>query len=164
MARNGIAAAVASVVPSVYWGDVASAVRWARHCNEFLARAVQDDRAHFGGFATLPLPDTAAACQEVDHALGTLGLDGVILFASHGVQYLGDPDFDELFQELDRRAAIVFIHPSTAPPGSDVPRLSIPYALVEFVFDTTRCVTNLLYSGTFERHPNIRWIVSHAGG
>jgi predicted TIM-barrel fold metal-dependent hydrolase len=58
----------------------------------------------------------------------------------------------------------VLIHPTTVPPGSARSGLSLPYALVDFVFDTTRAITNLLYSGTFERHPSIRYIVSHAGG
>jgi predicted TIM-barrel fold metal-dependent hydrolase len=164
MERNGIATAIASVVPCVYWGDSEFAVHWARQCNEFLARTVADDSSHFGGFATLPLPDTAAACKELEYALDTLRLDGVILFASNGVQYLGAPDFEELFQELERRSTIVFIHPNTLPPGSEVPKLSLPALLVEFVFDTTRSITNLLYSGTFERYPAIRYIVAHAGG
>ena len=164
MERNGIAAAIASPMPSVYWGDAPGAVRWARHCNEFLAGIVRDDPTHFGGFATLPIPDTGAACKELGYALDTLGLDGVLLWASQGAQYLGDPDFEELFQELDRRGAVVFIHPSTSPPGSQVPKLALPYFLVEFIFDTTRAITNLLYSGTFERHPSIRYIVAHAGG
>jgi predicted TIM-barrel fold metal-dependent hydrolase len=164
MEQNGIATAMVSPVPSTYWDNRESAVRWSRHCNEFLARIVQDDPSHFGGFATLPLPETGAACKELDYALGSLRLDGVLLWASQGVQYLGDPDFDELFQELDRRAAVVFIHPNTRPPGSEVPNLALPHLLVEFVFDTTRCITNLLYSGTFERYPSIRYIVSHAGG
>ena len=68
------------------------------------------------------------------------------------------------FKNSNRRAAIVFIHPNTTPPGSDAPKLSLPYGLVEFVMDTTRAVTNLLYSGAFERYPRIRFIISHAGG
>jgi predicted TIM-barrel fold metal-dependent hydrolase len=164
MERNGIAAAVASVVPHMNWGDDAAAIRWARHCNEFSARIVHDDPEHFGCFASLPMPDTKACLVELEYALDTLKLDGVILMASQGVQYLGDPSYEELFQELDRRNAIVFIHPNTVPPGSIVPRLSLPWGIVEFVFDTTRCITNLLYSGVLERYPNIRYIVSHAGG
>ena len=164
MARHGIAAAVASVSPGVYWGDIEAAVTLARESNEYLAGVVSDDPDHFGGFATLPLPDVTAAQRELEHAFDDLKLDGVVLFASQGDRYLGDPLYDELFQELERRKAIVFIHPNTTPPGSNVPRLSLPYGIVEFIFDTTRAVTNLLYSGTLERYPSIRYIVSHAGG
>jgi 6-methylsalicylate decarboxylase len=164
MERHGIVAAVASTVPSVYWGDTAVAVRLARHANEFAARIVQDDPAHFGYFAALPLPDTAASVREVEYALDTLKLDGVQLYSSYGTQYPGDPQFEELFQELNRRRAIVHIHPSTVVPGATVPRLSIPWGLVEFVLDTTRAVANLIATGTFERYPSIRYIISHAGG
>src|SRR5262245_53768997 len=164
MERNGIAAAVGSVEPQVYWGDSEYAVRWARHSNEFLAGIVRDDRAHFGGFAALPLPDTGAACRELEQSLDTLGLDGAMLCASHGKQYLGDPEIAELYQELNRRSAVVVVHQNTVPPGSDVPKLALPNTLVEFVFDTTRAITSLIYSGTLERYPSIRFIFSHAGG
>lgn len=163
MGRNGIAAAVASVVPHMNWGDDAEAAHWARHCNEFSARIVHDDPEHFGCFASLPMPDTKAACAELEYALDTLKLDGVILMASQGNKYLGDPSYEELFAELDRRNAIVFIHPNTVPPGATVPQLSLPWGIVEFMADTTRCITNLLYNGVFERYPNIRYIVAHAG-
>src|SRR5262245_53252237 len=129
MERNGIDAAVASVVPQVHWGDDEAAGRWARHDNEFLARAVQDHPRRFSVFAALPLPGTEAALRELAYALDELELDGVLLMASHGAQYLGDPDLEELFQELERRKAIVFIHPNTVPPGSSVPKLSLPWAL-----------------------------------
>jgi predicted TIM-barrel fold metal-dependent hydrolase len=163
MDSNGIAAAIASVVPGIYWGDTTAASKWATHCNEYAADVRRDYPKRFGAMATLPLPDTAAACKEAEHALDTLGLDAVILFASHGNQYLGDPAYDELMHELDKREAIVLIHPNTAPPGSDVPKLHLPYAIVEFMMDTSRAVTNLLFSGVFERFPRIRWIVAHAG-
>ena len=164
MERDGIAAAVASTVPGVFWGDTATAVRLARNANEFAARIVHDDPAHFGYFAAVPLPDTGAAVREVEYALDVLKLDGVQLYSSVGNQYPGDPQFDELFQELERRKAIVHIHPSTVVPGAIVPKLSIPWGLVEFVLDTTRAVANLIASGTFERYPSIRYIISHAGG
>jgi predicted TIM-barrel fold metal-dependent hydrolase len=165
MERNGISFALTSVCAELVWrGEIAPAIRWARHCNDFMARLVQDDPTHFGGFATLPLPNTEAACRELEYALDVLKLDGVILFSSVDDRYPGDPMFEELFQELNKRNAVVFIHPNTMPPGSDVPKLKFPYGLIEFVFDTTRCVTNLLYSGTLDRYPNIRYILSHAGG
>lgn len=163
MDRHGIATAIASVIPSVFWGDLEEARRWATHCNEYSASVVKQYPQRYGAMATLPLPDTAAACREAEYALDVLGLDAVVLFASQGDQYLGDPAYDELMAELDRRRAVVLIHPDTAPPGSEVPKINIPYALVEFMMDTSRAVANLLFNGVFERYPNIRWIVAHAG-
>lgn len=163
MDRFGISTAIASAVPSVFWGDLDQARYWAKLCNDYGARLRQEFPERYGIMATLPLPDTAAACEEAARALDDLGLDAVILFASQGKQYLGDPAYDELMNELDRREAIVLIHPNTAPPGADVPKLHIPYALVEFMLDTSRAVVNLLFNGVFERYPNIRWIVAHAG-
>jgi predicted TIM-barrel fold metal-dependent hydrolase len=144
MARNGIAQAVGSVVPGVYWGDTAAAVHWARHANEFMARILQDDPQMFGAFAMMPLPDTHAALQELEYAMDVLKLDGVQLFSSFGVQYPGNPEFEEFFQELDRRNAIVHIHPNTIVPGAIVPQLTTPWGIVEFVIDTTRAVANLI--------------------
>jgi len=164
MERNGIAFAMASVVPQVDWGDAAAAVACARMANEYAARVVHDDPAHFGAFATLPLPYTADAERELEYAFDVLGLDGVILFASQGNQYLGDPGYAEVFQELERRKATVFIHPNTVPPGAIVPKISVPWGIVDFPMDTSRAVTNLLFTGTLERYPSIRYIVSHAGG
>jgi predicted TIM-barrel fold metal-dependent hydrolase len=165
MGMMGIDAAVASASPGVYWGgDTGFAVKLAHETNEFLADVVREDPDHFGAFATLPLPDVDASLHELEYAYDTLGFDGVVLFSSQGGRYLGDPLFDPVFEELERRKAIVFIHPTTLPPGADGTGLTIPYGVAEFTFDTTRCVTNMLYSGTLERYPSIRYIVSHAGG
>jgi predicted TIM-barrel fold metal-dependent hydrolase len=165
MGAMGIDAAVASPSPGVYWGgDTGFAVKLARETNEFVADVVRDDSEHFGGFATIPLPDVGASLEEVEYAYDTLGLDGVVLYTSQGDRYLGDRSYDPFFEELDRRKAIVFIHPTTIPPGADATGLTIPFGVAEFTFDTTRAVMNMLYSGTLERYPSIRDIVSHAGG
>ena len=164
MQRNGIALAMASVVPQVDWGDREAAAACARMSNDYSARVVQDYPEHFGAFGTLPLPYAEDAARELEYALDVLKLDGVILFASQGTQYLGDPNYEEVFQELERRKAVVFIHPNTVPPGSIVPKISVPWGLVDFPMDTTRAVTNLLMMGVLERYPSIRYIVSHAGG
>jgi predicted TIM-barrel fold metal-dependent hydrolase len=165
MGAMGIDAAVASPSPGVYWGgDTGFAVKLARETNEFVADVVRDDPEHFGGFATIPLPDVDASLEEVEYAYDTLGLDGVVLYTSQGDRYLGDRSYDPFFEELDRREAIVFIHPTTIPPGADATGLTIPFGVAEFTFDTTRAVMNMLYSGTLERYPSIRYIVSHAGG
>jgi predicted TIM-barrel fold metal-dependent hydrolase len=99
----------------------------------------------------------------VEYALDVLHLDGVVLLASIGERYLGDPIFEAVFAELNRRKTVLFVHP-TVPVTSRALTLALPGALIEFVFDTTRAVTNLIYSGTLERHPDIPIILSHAGG
>jgi predicted TIM-barrel fold metal-dependent hydrolase len=165
MGTMQIDAAIASVSPGVYWGgDTKFAVSLARSSNVFLAEVVRDDPEHFGGFATMPLPDVDASLRELEYAYETLNLDGVVLMTSQGDRYLGDPAYDPFMEELNRRDAVVLIHPTTIPPGASMTKLTIPFGVVEFVFDTTRCITNMLYSGIFERYPSIRFIVSHAGG
>jgi len=164
MQRNGIAFAMTSVVPQVDWGDQAAAAACARMSNEYSARVVHDYPEHFGALATLPLPYAGDAARELEYAYDTLKMDGVVLFASQGNQYLGDPSYTEVFQELERRKAVVLIHPNTVPPGSIVPKISVPWGFVDFPMDTSRAVANLLMTGTLERYPSIRYIVSHAGG
>ena len=139
-------------------------MKLARETNEFIADVARDDPEHYGGFATMPLPDVDASVREVEYALDTLDMDGVVLYSSAGDRYLGDRSYDPFFEELERRKAIVFIHPTTIPPGADATGLTIPFGVAEFTFDTTRAITNMLYNGTLERYPSIRYIVSHAGG
>jgi predicted TIM-barrel fold metal-dependent hydrolase len=164
MDRNGIATAFASIsAPGVYFGDITFACNVSRRCNEILAHLVSDYPGRFGAFAVLPLPDVDAAVEELAYALDTLKLDGVGLLTSIGDQYLGDPDFDPLFEELNRRKTVVYTHPNI-PPGSDKAKLEIPAPVVDFICDTTRAASNLIYNGTLERFPDIPFILSHAGG
>jgi len=164
MDRHAIATAITSISePGIYFGDKVFTKDLARRCNEFSAQLIRDYPLRFGAFATLPLPDLDASLRELEYALDTLKLDGVVLLSSIDGRYLGDPLFDELFTELNRRKAVVFLHP-TVPAINSALKLDLPPFLIEFVFDTTRAVTNLLYSGTLERCSNIRIIVAHAGG
>lgn len=163
MDRNGIETAIASTCPQVYWGDIEQTKYWSTYANEYAARVMQDHPKRYGAMATLPLPHVEAACKEAAYALDELGLDAVVLFASQGTKYLGDPSYEPLMQLLNERDAIVLIHPCTSPPGANVPELRIPYGLIEFMADTSRAVTQLLINGVFERYPRIRWIISHAG-
>src|SRR5215467_13524935 len=164
MDRHAIATAITSISePGIYFGDETFAKDLARRCNEFSAQLIHDYPQRFGAFAILPLPDIDAALRELEYALDTLKLDGVVLLSSVDGRYLGDPLFDELFSELNRRKAVVFLHP-TVPAINSALKLDLPPFLIEFVFDTTRAVTNLLYSGTLDRCPEIHFIVAHAGG
>jgi len=163
MDRAGIGTAITSIsAPGVHFGDNAEARALARRCNEISARLVSDYPSRFGAFAVLTLPDVDGSLEELSYALDTLRLDGVVLFTSVGDRYLGDEAFDDLFAELNRRKAVVFVHP-TLPP-SQVLRISLPAAIIEYVFDTTRAIANLIFSGTLERYPDISMIFSHAGG
>ncbi len=164
MDRHAIATAITSIAePGIYFGDRVFTRELARRCNEFSAQLIQQYPQRFGAFAILPLPDVEAALGELEYALDTLKLDGVVLFSNIEGRYPGDPAFDMLFDELNRRKAVIFLHP-TIPAINESLKLDLPPFLIEFVFDTTRAVTNLVYSRTLERCPNIRLILAHAGG
>jgi predicted TIM-barrel fold metal-dependent hydrolase len=141
--------------------DDASARAMAREVNEFAARLAQDQPERFGFFATLTLPDVAGALLELEHACDTLGAAGVILLASTLGEYLGAPEHEPLFAELERRRAVVFVHP-TVPPGPSI--AGIPAFAADFLLDTTRAAYRLVQSGVVRRFPNVRIILSHAGG
>jgi 6-methylsalicylate decarboxylase len=164
MDRYGIATAITSISePGIFFGDETFRRELARRCNEFSAQLIKDYPQRFGALAILPLPDIDATLCELEYALDTLKLDGVVLLSSVDGRYPGDPLFDELFTELNRRNAVVFLHPTVPAINSEL-KLDLPPFLIEFVFDTTRAVTNLVYSGTLERCPYIHFIVAHAGG
>ena len=163
MERNGIATAITSIsAPGLWFGDVQSTRNLCRHCNEFAATIGRDHPGRFGMFASLPLPDVEASLEEIAYALDTLGAEGIGLLTSYGNQYPGDPAFAPVFDELNRRKAVVYFHPTQAPCSQCLPE--IPAATLDFPFDTTRAVVSLLFSGTFARCPDISFIFSHAGG
>jgi predicted TIM-barrel fold metal-dependent hydrolase len=149
--------------PGVNLGDDAAARKLARRCNEFSAELIQKHPSRFGGFACVPLPDVEGSLRELAYALDVLRLDGVVLFSNALGVYLGDRRFAPLFEELQRRAAVVFIHP-TASPDTAFHQLGLPDSLLDFPVDTSRAIANLHYSNTFARTPDVKYIISHAGG
>ena len=153
MDRLDIATAVLSISsPGVHFGDGPAARALARAVNESGAQAVGAHPARFGLFATLPLPDVEASLAELAYALDTLQADGIVLLTNHQGAHLGDPRFEPVFAELDRRGAVVFIHPTTACAAC-VGDLPYPAPMIEFMFETTRAITHLIFSGTLARHP-----------
>ena len=160
----GIDVAITSIsTPGVHMGDDSTASDLARRVNELSAELIQERPDRFGGFAALPLPDVDGALRALEYGLDVLKLDGVVLFSNARGIYLGDPRFRPLFDELERRAAIVFVHP-TASPDSAARGLGLPDSLIDFTADTTRAVAQLHYGNTFARTPNVKYIFSHAGG
>jgi predicted TIM-barrel fold metal-dependent hydrolase len=133
----------------------------AREVNEFSARVVRDHPGRFGFFATLTLPDVDGALAELAYAFDVLGAAGVILLANTHGRYLGDPADEPVLAELDRRRAVVLVHPSVLP-GPAVP--GVPPFAADFLLDTTRAAYRLVQGGAVRRHPNLKIILSHAGG
>jgi predicted TIM-barrel fold metal-dependent hydrolase len=132
----------------------------ARALNEAGAEAVARAPGRFGLLAALPLPDVDAALDELSYALEELRADGILLLSNHAGVYLGDARFEPIFDELDRRRAVVLVHPAAATS----PVEALGPSLFEFPFDTTRAAANLIVSGTLERHPEVRMVLAHAGG
>jgi len=164
MDRHGIQTAIVSVAsPGVYFGDARLARDLARRCNEYSAGLVREHPDRFGFFASVPLPAVNDAITEAAYSLDTFKCDGLVLMGSVADRFLGDPEFEEFMQELDRRKAVAFIHPNVHSSSRQL-GLKFPAALFEFLADTTRAVLNLTLSGTLHRYPNIRWILAHAGG
>ncbi|WP_063002701.1 amidohydrolase family protein [Nocardia mikamii] len=162
MDRHSIATAILSLsTPGTHLGDDGPARVWARRVNDTGADLVREHPDRFGLFATVPLPDVEGSVREIAHAYDELNADGVVLLAnSHGI-YLGDPRLEPVMAELDQRAAVAFVHPSDLP-GPEV--AGIPPFAADFLLDTTRAATNLVLRGVPQRYPNIRFILSHAGG
>jgi predicted TIM-barrel fold metal-dependent hydrolase len=161
MGRYGIDGAVVSVgPPGAFLGDAADP-ELARLANDGIAEIVRAQPERFAGVATLPLPDVDAALAELERCYDELSLDGVMLLSNVAGTYLGDPALEPLVAALNEREAYVFVHPGFPPHALP---LGHPVWLYEFPFETVRATANLIYSGTLERYPRIRFQLSHLGG
>ncbi len=165
MDKNGIAVSVLSIGTPNVWldNDPKASSALARDCNEQSAKMQRDYKGRFGHFATLALPDTDGSLREIEYVFDTLKADGIALTTNYIDKYPGDKAFAPVFDELNRRNAVVYFHPHAASFAYDVVP-EIPPPTIEFPFDTTRAIVSLLFSGTFTRCPNIKWIFSHGGG
>jgi len=164
MDQSGIALALTSLAqPGVQFGDPTKAAALARRCNEYASELGVRWPKRFGAFATLPMWDLQQTMAEIEFALGTLKHQGVCLFASYGEKFLGDAHFDPVMEALNTHDAVVFVHPALHPSSR---KLALPWPgfMMEYVFDTTRAAVNLVFSGTIERFPRIRFVLAHAGG
>jgi predicted TIM-barrel fold metal-dependent hydrolase len=163
MAELGVGTAILSVSTpgTAFLPSAADAAALARDLNDYTAElaAAQPDR--FGFFATVPLPNIDESVAETVRSLDELHADGVVLLANNAGTYLGEAGQDPLFAALNDRSAVVFIHPAELP-GPSVP--GVPPFATDFLLDTTRAAYLLVSNGIRSRYPDIRFILSHAGG
>src|SRR2546425_3292086 len=162
--RAGAATAMPSTpTPAMRFLDDAGARKLARECNDYSAKLAADSRGRFGMFAAMPMPYVDATLQEIAYALDTLKADGIGLLTSYGDKWLGDPVFAPVMDELNRRKAVVYTHPTTASCcGNLIP--DVPESIIEWGTDTTRTIASLVFSGTAARCQDLKVIFSHGGG
>ena len=165
MDAAGVSKSILSSGSNALFKNPATLLKDVRLVNDDMAEAVSGHPKRFGMFATLPLPDVDASLKEIAYGLDTLKADGVHLFTSYdSTKFLGDPAFDPVFEELNRRHAVVKTHPVANAccnfQGFDSDLASV----IELSNDNVRAIAKVLLSGTASRYPNIRWIWSHAGG
>jgi predicted TIM-barrel fold metal-dependent hydrolase len=164
MERGGVATSILSVTqPAVTFAAPDVARRVARESNEWVAKLIADNPGRFGSFATLPMPDVDGTLREIEYALDTLKADGVCLLTSYRDRWLGHASFAPVLNELNRRKAVVYTHPSTADCCTNL-LPGIPATVIEFGTDTSRTITDIVFSGTADRCRDSQFIFSHAGG
>lgn len=141
----------------------AYAAQMVRDCNDYGAKMVRDYPGRFGLFATLSMLDAETTLKEIAYAFDVLKADGVGLQTNYGDKWPGDPAYKTIFEELNRRKAVVYFHPLVATCCGRLSVGTFP-AVIEVPHDTTRAVVSLLLSGTFARNRDIKWLFSHGGG
>ncbi|WP_339651318.1 amidohydrolase family protein [Halopseudomonas pelagia] len=164
MDKESIASSLLSVSPRLF-SELSreQTAKAHRRCNEYLAELVATYQGRFGMLASLPVANAADGLAERAYAVDSLGADGVMLASSHAGTFLGESLFEPLFQELNRRRINVLIKPSRHPTSDEL-SISLPDQLVEQPCDITRAAINMIFKGSLERYPDVRWILSEGGG
>jgi len=162
MEKGGITTSIHSTA-GTHLGEGEKARRLARLANEYAAKLSADHPGRFGSFATLPMPDIEGSLAEIAYALDTLKADGVYFWTNYDGKYLGDASFNPIYEELNRRKAVIFVHPVSAPCcGNVVPGINA--SAIEYGTDTTRSIVQMIFTGATRRYPDMKVIWSHAGG
>jgi predicted TIM-barrel fold metal-dependent hydrolase len=164
MDKAGVTVAINSAtMPEELRG--AARLAYSRDNNEYMARLVADHPGRFGMFASLPLPDIDGTLKEIAYAFDVLKADGVHMITSYEDHWLGDKIFAPVFDELNRRKAVIYTHPHGPHCCQNLlQEINIRDSVIEYGTDTTRALTNLVFGGTVKRCPDIRLIFSHGGG
>jgi 6-methylsalicylate decarboxylase len=167
MDKAGVDTAIVSILnPGVWFGQKdEESRRLARACNEYAADLERDHKGRFRSFAVIPLPDTEGSLREIEYALDVLKAEGIALWTSYSDKYLGDPAFLPVFEELNRRKAVVYTHPGVPDCCAGLVK-GVPVSTLEYAHDTTRTIVSLVFGEgqTATRYPDVQYIWSHSGG
>jgi 6-methylsalicylate decarboxylase len=164
MDKDGVATSMLScTTPGIWFGNPEETAALARDMNEYAARMVSDYKGRFGLFALLPLPIIDASLREIEYALDTLKADGVGLMTSYNSHWLGDPIFQPVFDELNRRKAVVYNHPIDSACCQDI-MAGVNPTTIEYNTDTARTIFSLIARDAATRYGDVRFLFSHAGG
>jgi predicted TIM-barrel fold metal-dependent hydrolase len=164
MDEAGVATAMTSpTTPQLGFLPATEAARIARESNEYARKLASDHNDRFGVFAMLPMPYVDESLKEIAYAFDTLHADGIGMMTSYGDKWLGYSEFQPVFDELNRRKAVVYTHPTTPNCCVNLAR-GVPVAAVDYGADTTRTIVNLIFSGASQRYADINFIFSHGGG
>lgn len=137
----------------------------ARKTNEYAAKIRDDNPKEYGFFAALPdILNKDLALEEIAYAYDVLKADGMTLFTRYGSDnhYLGHPDFKDIWAELNRRSAVILVHPTHPVDTAQVSGL--PQPVIRYPFETTQTALDMIYNKTVKNNPNCKIILSHAGG
>ena len=167
MDKAGVDTAVVSILnPGVWFGQKdEEARRLARACNEYAADLERDHKGRFRSFAVIPLPDTEGSLREIEYSLDVLKAQGIALWTSYSEKYLGDPAFLPVFEELNRRKAVVYTHPGVPDCCANLVK-GVPVSTLEYAHDTTRTIVSVVFGEgqTAFKCPDVQFIWSHSGG
>ncbi len=164
MDESGISVQVLSIsAPNVYRFPRPWRVSLTRDLNDDLAATSVSSNMRLRSFVSLPLPDVEAALAELERSMALPGTAGVMLTTTIDRRPLDDPSFAPLFEELSRRGCVVFVHPTTACCTEGIRDYALALA-IDYLSETTLCVSRLVYSGTLTTYPGIRWVFAHLGG
>jgi len=170
MDKAGVTIALCSTIgPGIWFGNLADTRRLAREINDYAAKVLSDYPGRLGMFIMLPLPDIEGSLKEIEYGFDKLKADGVYMYTNwggkslYGDKYLGDVALAPIYEELNRRKAVVYTHPKDAACCEGI-LPGVGSGTVEYPMDTARTIVSLLYSGTAAKYPDVKFIFSHGGG
>jgi predicted TIM-barrel fold metal-dependent hydrolase len=163
---GGVERAIMSITTPGLWFGLHTAARdLARRCNDYAAKIVSDHSNRYGMYVNVSLPDVDGTLKEIEYGMDTLKAAGVAVFTSYGDKWLGDPAFEPVYAELNRRKAVMYTHPPDPSCCMNLLKTdAFNEAAIEYGTDTTRAIAKWFVSGAAKKYPDIRIIWSHGGG